>query len=389
MTLSRTLSRLLAFGLLAISLPAQIQLTDGNLQFRTDALDPVSHLPRTMDLRCDATTTDHGFEHSWYYRVAGDLREFSFRAIGPVTSGVTPSNDHGDRDFGNVDNRNLFEASLDFDIYDTGPASGVVISRLTVMNVTNAPLTLDLFCYTDLDIANTAGDDVVSGTANSHFVTDITGVSIEVRALGSDRSAVAAYPAIRNQLTNPVVNDLSNALPPFTGDYTGAFQWQNRTLQPFEQRTFHVVMAANNTANALPIVGHYGSGNGRTFEIDSQTLLLQDNAGPRLFSVRMKGALPNAEHRVVTGFQAIPGGLPVFQNFGGNGVPLLVDPFSFIGIYFGFTDAQGQAEVLFPVPPTPYLTGLEFFHQAFYVDATAPNGFAYASAGLRTVVGRL
>ena len=25
------------------------------------------------------------------------------------------------------------------------------------------------------------------------------------------------------------------ALPPFTGDYTGAFQWQNRTLQPFEQ----------------------------------------------------------------------------------------------------------------------------------------------------------
>jgi hypothetical protein len=41
------------------------------------------------------------------------------------------------------------------------------------------------------------------------------------------------------------------------------------------------------------------------------------------------------------------------------------------------------------VPPTPYLTGLEFFHQAFYVDATAPNGFAYASAGLRTVVGRL
>jgi hypothetical protein len=243
--------------------------------------------------------------------------------------------------------RNLFEASLDFDIYDTGPASGVVISRLTVMNVTNASLNLDLFCYTDLDIANTAGDDVVSGSGTSHFVTDITGVSIEVRALGADRSAVAAYPVIRTQLSNALFNNLSNSLPPFTGDYTGAFQWENRTLQPFEQRTFQVVMAANNTANALPRVEHFGSGNGRTFEIDTQTLLLQDNAATRLFSVRMKGALPNAEHRVVTGFQAIPGGLPVFQNFGGNGVPLLVDPFSFIGIYFGFTDAQGQAEVLF------------------------------------------
>ena len=24
------------------------------------------------DLRCDATNVDHGFEHWWYYRVAGD-----------------------------------------------------------------------------------------------------------------------------------------------------------------------------------------------------------------------------------------------------------------------------------------------------------------------------
>lgn len=384
-----TLSRLLAFGLFAVSLPAQILLTDGNLRFRTDAPAIGSHAPCALDLRCDATNVDHGFEHWWYYRVAGDTREFSLRAIGPLTSGVTPSNDHGDRDWGNVDNRNLIEASLDFDVYDTGPASGVVISRLTVMNVTNAPLTLSLFCYTDLDIAGSSGDDVATGTGSSHFVTDASGVSIEVRALGSDRSAVANYPALFDLLTNSVVDNLNNSVPPFTGDYTGAFQWQNRTLQPFEQRTFQVVMAANNTANALPVIEHFGSGNGRTFEIDTQTLLLQDNAGPRLFSVRMKGALPNAEHRVVTGFQSIPGGLPVFQNFGGNGVPLLVDPFTFIGIYFGFTNAQGQAEVLFPVPPTPYLTGLEFFHQAFYVDAAAPNGFAYASAGLRTVIGRL
>lgn len=384
-----SLYRFFPVALLACALPAQILLTDGNLQFRTEGLDLVLHTPRTLDLRCDATNTDHGFEHWWYYRVAGDTREFSFRNLGPVTSGVTPGNDHGDRDWGNVDNRNLFEASLDFDVYDTGPSSGVVVSRLTVMNVTNAPLTLDLFCYTDLDVNSTPANDVVSGTASSHFVTDPSGVSIEVRALGNDRSAVAAYPAIRDQLTNLVTNNLNNALPPFTGDYTGAFQWQNRTLQPFEQRSFLVVMAANNTANALPIVEHYGHGNGRSFEIDTQTVLLQDNSQPRLFSVRMKGALPNAEHRVVTGFTAIPGGLQVFANFGGNGVDLLIDPSAFIGIYFGFTDAQGQAEVLFPVPSTPYLTGLEFFHQAFYVDAAAPNGFAYASAGLRTVIGRL
>src|SRR5688572_30482047 len=156
--------------LTAATLSAQLTISDGNMNVVTGALSATLQTPRTLALRADALATNHGFEHWWYYRVAGDPREFALRSVGPVTGGSSPMNDHADRDFANVDNRNLLKASLDLDVYDAGPASGVVISRLTMMNISNAPVTLVLFCYTDLDVAATVGDDACTGTGSTHFV---------------------------------------------------------------------------------------------------------------------------------------------------------------------------------------------------------------------------
>ncbi len=369
---------------LSVAIPAQaLTLSDGNMNFVTGILSATAQTPRTLALRADALAINHGFEHWWYYRIAGDPREFSFRNLGGVTSSVAPSNDHADRDFANVDNRNLLKASLDFDTYNAGPASGVVISRMTVMNTSNAPVTLNVFCYTDLDIAGTFGDDTCTGTNSSHFVSDPSGVQIEIRAIGNDLSEVAAYPIVRNRLTNVTVDNLNGALPPFAGDYSGAFQWQNRTLQPFEQRTFTIAMAVDTAAASLPLVEHYGAGNGSSFEIHTTTTPLQDNTQVRGVALQMKGALPGVEHRIVLGLAPwIPA--PFIP-----GLDFWVEPVSIIAVYAGITSPTGEASELFVIPPSPYFSGFNVFFQVFSVDAAAPNGYAYFSPGMRWRIGKL
>ncbi|MEO6596136.1 MAG: hypothetical protein ABIP94_15420 [Planctomycetota bacterium] len=374
---------LLPTAFLIVSLPSQaLTIVDGNMNVVTGAL-ATTQSPASLVLSADAIGQNHAFEHWWYYRVAGDTRENSLRNIGTIVSGVTASLNHLDRDFSDLDQRGLLSASLDMDTYDAGPASGVVISRLTLTNISAAPVTIDIFCYTDLDIAGTSGDDVVTGNGSRHFVTDPSGVQIEVRALGNDRSAVAAYPALRNLLTNALLDDLPNSLPPFSGDYTGAFQWQNRTLQPFEDRTFHVVLAVDTAAAALPLVQNYGAGNGSTLKIHTSTVPLQDNSQPRQFMVQMKGALPMVPYRILSSFAPVTA-FPFIP-----GLILWADPFLAIGVFGGFTNAFGEAGEVFTVPPSPYLAGFPTYHQCFAVDGAAPNGFAYYTPGMMVRIGKL
>lgn len=365
----------------AAVLPAQLTLSDGNMNAVLGTV-PATQAAASFSLRADALTTNHGFEQTWFYRVGGDTREFALRTVGGMTEGLV-GNDHGNRDFANIDSRGLLKASVDYDVYDTGPASGVLINRLTLMNRSNAPLTVNVFSYTDLDIGGTSGNDLCTGTATSHFVTDSTGVQIEIRALGSDLTAVAAYPAVRTLLLDTAVNNLQPGFLPFAGDYTGAFQWQNRTLQPFEQKTFTIAMCVDTTAAALPLVEHYGIGNGSSFEIHTETLPLQDNASVRVIKSQMKGALPNVEQRTIMGLDPwVP--QPYIA-----GLDLWVLPPSIIGVYGFMTSAQGTAEETFVIPPGPYFTGINIYFQVFSVDALAPNGYAYYSPGMRFRIGRL
>jgi len=368
---------------LSAALSAQaLTIADGNMSFTTGVLAAVSHSPPTADLRSDPLAVDHAFEHGWFYRVAGDARELSLRNIGPVTGGVTPFLTHADRDFGDVDSRGLLRANIDFDTYDAGPTSGVITSRLTMVNISLAPVTLDLFCYNDLDIGNTFADDVVTGNGTTHVVTDWTGVRIEIRAPGADHSDVLAYPAVRNALTNVLVDNLSDSLPPFSGDYTGAFQWSNRTLQPGEQRSWTVIFAVDTAANRVPIVAAYGSGSHLAPEIYTDTLPLQDNSSLRQFGVHLKGALPNAPVGLASNTSSAPG-VPFLS------VVLWVDPNPPIQFPIGMTTASGESGWVFVVPSSPYLTGFPIYHQWFYADNSTPNGVAGYTGGLMTEIGRL
>ena len=380
----RNLDACAAIVAFAAAVPAQLTILDGNMNVVTGALSPTSQNPCTLQLRADAVQINHAFEHWWYYRVAGDTQEFALRSVGTVNQGITGTSDHLDRDFANVDNRGLLRASVDMDVYDAGPASGVVISRLTVMNVSAASINASIYCYTDLDITATSGNDTATGNGSRHFVTDPSGVQIEIRAFGNDRSDIGAYPTIRNLLTNTSVNNLGNTLPPFSGDYTGAFQW-DRPFLPYEQRTFTVLFAVDTAAVLPPLVENYGVANGPFGEIHTQSCPLQDNSQARVFSIAMKGALPNAIYRTVIGlapYNAAPfiGGLDFW-----------VDPFQLIGVWgtVGLTSPTGTTVESFVIPSSPYLTGLAVYSQHFYVDGTAPNGFAYFTPGMMTRIGKL
>jgi len=383
-TMLRTTDACAAILVFAAVVPAQLTISDGNMNVVSGALSPTAQTPCTLQLRSDATLVNHAFEHWWYYRVAGDTQEFALRNVGTVTQGITAASDHLDRDFMNVDSRSLLRASVDMDVYDSGPASGVVISRLTVMNISASPVTASFFCYTDLDITGTAANDFATGTGSRHFVTDSSGVQIEVRAFGNDRSEIGAYPTIRNMLTNTAVDNLSNTLPPFTGDYTGAFQW-DRTFQPLEQRTFTVLLAVDTAATLPPLVENYGIGNGPFGEIHTQTIPLQDNSQVRTFSIAMKGAVPSTIYRTVIGFA--PYNAAPFI----GGLDFWVDPFAIIGVWgeARLTSATGTTIETFMIPSSPYLTGLAVYSQHFYFDVTAPNGFAYFTPGMMTRIGKL
>lgn len=372
-----------AAALLAASLSAQtLTVFEGNTRFASSAASATAATPRTFDLRGDALATDHGYEHWWYFRVAGDATETPLRSVGGVGGGVAPFNTHFDRDFANLENRNLLRASHDVDVYAAGPSSGVATSRVTFQNISNAPLTIDVFAYTDVDLAGTFGNDMVTGDGSNHAITDISGIRLEIRAVGNDRSDVLAYPAIRTALSNTSVDNLTNALPPFGGDYAGAFQWQGRTLQAGESRTFTVVFALDTAANAVPAVEHYGHGSSLQPQIFTDTLPLQDNAQVRQIGVHLTGAAPNAPVGLLSGTVGVSG-LPFL------GFDLFVDPSPPAQFPVGVTTASGAMSLVFPIPVSPYLTGYPLYHQYFYVDPTAPNGVGGSTGGLLTRVGRL
>jgi hypothetical protein len=368
---------------LSAALSAQtLTIDDGNTQFATFVPSLTSHLPRQFDLRGDAIAADHGFEHWWYFRVAGDTRESAVRAVGGFTGAVAPFLTHLDRDFADLESRGLLRAMYDADVYDAGPASGVVVSRLTLQNISAGPVTFDLFAYTDLDIAGTFGDDVCTGDGSRHLVTDLTGVQVEVRAIGNDKSDVKTYSLIRNELSDTGGDDLTDALPPFAGDYTGAFQWQARTLQPGEERSFNVVIALDTPATQVPLVEHYGAGSTLGAQIYTDTVPLQDHSALRQIGIHLQGALPFTPVGLLSNTAPI-GGLPF------SGLTLWVDPTAPAQFPLGLTNASGDTSVIFFVPPSPYVTGYPIYHQYFYLDSSSPSGLAHSTAGLLTRVGRL
>lgn len=245
-------------GLLALAaggLEAQGTITDFDAVFARTST-PFDDSP-SANLTGVSTpgTADHLFETGWWFRVAGDNREFFFPVPTESYVGNTSTLTWDD-----VGGRGLFSAQEVAQVYDGGahgvPDKGNVYAVLTITNLSFVtPLTLDLFHMVDFDLQPTASDDsaaLVERSAPGFFWT-----VIEVRDAGANfahyqGTAATAYVVrpfgagdVGALLSDADIDDFDDSGLPFgPGDFTAGYQW-SRTVPAGGHISVSVQMAVN------------------------------------------------------------------------------------------------------------------------------------------------
>ncbi|MGE0481844.1 MAG: PEP-CTERM sorting domain-containing protein [Phycisphaerae bacterium] len=165
-----------------------------------------------------AAGTDHLFQNWWWFRANDETRESAFfNATGTVAAGNTATTSW---------TFPLFNAALTYVATDTGLNVGQVTETMVITNTSPAELRLNLYNYTDYDVAATAGSDsaVLSG-AGLMTITDGPWTA-QFGAAGASAYQVTSFATVRGLLANALVDNLNNTGLPFgPGDFTGAFQW--------------------------------------------------------------------------------------------------------------------------------------------------------------------
>jgi MYXO-CTERM domain-containing protein len=204
----------------------------------------------TADFVVDAgqTDTDHMFQAWWWFRLAGDTRE------------TTLSNATSWSWVGNVGRLTYtyptFRATVQYVVTGIEPGLGFVTQTVTIFNTTNQPLTLDLFNYQDLDMAESASNDsATQAGANVISVTDGGNTGWRAEYEGTNAFQVASFDSLRDMLTDINVDNLNGTGLPFgPGDWTGGYQW-SFTLSPFTAATASATVTIIPAPGALALLG--------------------------------------------------------------------------------------------------------------------------------------
>jgi len=172
-----------------------------------------------------AAAGDLTWESWWFFRVSGDGRETAFAA--PDSESYSGS--VGRLDWTNPGGAGLFDATLGFEVLDTGVNMGNLFQNLSVTNTSGANLTIDIFHYSDLDLGGSFNGDSAVLAANPN------GIEINVSD-GADSAPMIGYGATAYQvtpwrtllrsLTDNSVDNLDNSGLAFgPADFTAGFQW--------------------------------------------------------------------------------------------------------------------------------------------------------------------
>ena len=247
----RTILSLSAAALFAASASAQLvtgSITDGNVTYAHTSFPTTTTSAGGLGNFLTAGQ-DHLYQATWCYRIAGDSQEYAFNS--GVAQGATSSTYLGNRvvhTWADVDNRGI-AAMRDIRVYSTGATAGVCIEKMTVTNNTGAAIQLNLFAYADFDQCASAGGDSAGAnpTPDRVQITDTAcTASTQIFAPGSDNYEVTAFATVRGKLLDLAVDDLNNTGLPFgPGDFTGAWQWQNRTVNAGGSFTAYFIMAVD------------------------------------------------------------------------------------------------------------------------------------------------
>lgn len=172
-----------------------------------------------------AAAGDLTWESWWFFRVSGDGRETAFAA--PDSEAYTGS--VGTLDWNDPGGAGLFSAMLAFEVIDTGVDMGNLFQNLFVTNTSGADLTIDIFHYSDLDLAGTFnGDSAVLAANPGGIEINVSGGANTAPLIGYGATAYQVTPwrTLLRDLTDNNVDNLDNSGLSFgPDDFTGGFQW--------------------------------------------------------------------------------------------------------------------------------------------------------------------
>ncbi|MGE3167131.1 MAG: hypothetical protein AB7O52_19670 [Planctomycetota bacterium] len=194
-----------------------------------------------------APSVDHMFQQWWFYRVAGATQESQLPFPAPseayvgnvVTLGFTEP---------------LFSATASVTLTDgVSAGAATTVHEMTITNTSAAPLSMQFFCYVDLDVIDDDDDvaTLIGGDPTHMRVTDGTGAYSEFRGVGASAYQSGPYPSIIIELTDAGLTNLNNSgIPSAATDVTSAYQW-DLSLAPGASQTLTVLITCNEVANVV------------------------------------------------------------------------------------------------------------------------------------------
>ncbi len=128
---------------------------------------------------------------------------------------------------------NAGDLEIDYEfvfVDDTSPADHDGIAwNIDVRNTTTAALAVSVYSYLDLDLERTHSDDIATASLDEMLIEDaVTGETFSwlTGSGGATHFQVGGYPSVRDQLDGwTTAGNLNDTAASFTGDFTGAFQF--------------------------------------------------------------------------------------------------------------------------------------------------------------------
>ncbi len=171
---------------------------------------------------------DYLFADRWFYRLDSDTKEYVF----PVPNETSYSGDTATLSWDDVDGKG-FSAELTHVIDQSGlpPEQATLTSTMTIVNLNQQGIELNLFHYTDFDMS--IGDTGSLIEFPSHLEQVGGDYQAEFRAGGNVNYQIGNVETVAVPLTDENINDLTNAAAQFgPDDIRMAFQWQDVSVSP-------------------------------------------------------------------------------------------------------------------------------------------------------------